>query len=177
MTRSRTEGLALSAVFCAFAMILSYIEAVIPFDTLLPIPGFKLGLANIAVSAVFLLCGAIPALCVSLVRIFLSALLFGSITSFGYSLCGGLLSFAVLVLWKRILCKFSGYIGLGVMSASAHNIGQCLCATVFFGRYVITAYLPILLIIALFTGAFTGMLISLIMKSGVTEISKHWSLK
>ncbi len=168
--RKQTEKLAVSAIFCAFAMVLSYIEAIIPFDLVLPVPGFKLGLANIAVSVVFLICGALPAFCVSITRIFLSAILFGSITSFGYSLCGGILSFLVLILWKRIFYKLSGYIGLGVMSASAHSIGQCIYASIFFGPYVITAYLPLLLVISLFTGAFTGILISLIIKSGATNI-------
>ncbi len=174
MTRSRTERLALSAMFCALAMILSYIEAIIPFDLILPVPGFKLGLANIAVSAVFLLCGPLPAACVSITRIFLSALLFGSVTSFWYSICGGMASFAVLIMWKYVLCRFNGYVGLGVMSAAAHNIGQCTCAVIFFGPYVITAYLPVLLLVSLFTGAFTGILLSLIVKSGISEISGHW---
>ncbi len=171
MMRLPTEKIALSSVFCAFAMILSYIEAVIPFDAFLPVPGFKLGLANIAVSAVFLLCGALPAACVSVLRIFLSSILFGSVTSFGYSLFGGILSFAAIAVWKGFLCRSSGYVGLGVISASAHNIGQCMFAALLFGRYVITAYLPILLVFALFTGAFTGILISFIMKSGALRLS------
>ncbi len=155
---SRAEKTAYSAAFCALAMVLSYVEVLIPFELLIPLPGFKPGLANIAVAATFFIFGAMPAACVSISRILLSALLFGSVTSFCYSLAGGLLAFLALVFWRALLSKLSGFVGMGVVSAAAHNIGQCIVGAIFFGPALITAYLPYLLIFAIITGILTGTL-------------------
>ncbi len=177
MMQSRAEKAAYCALFCAMAMILSYIEAMIPFELIIPLPGFKPGLANIAVMAVFLIYGPAPAILVSITRISLSALLFGSFTSLCYSLCGGLLAFLSLVFWRYILSKLSGYIGLGVLSAAFHSIGQCVCASFFFGPGILTAYLPYMLIFSVITGSLTGGVLSLIIKSDIIKISDSGKTK
>lgn len=159
MTRSRTERLALTALFTAAALVLSYIEALLPFELIIPIPGFKLGLANLAVAAAFFMLGAFPALGVSLCRIFLNFLLFGSLTSLWFSLAGGLLSYMVLVIWKRFFARVIGIAGLSVMSAAMHNLGQCIAAWFVFGWSVIAGWLPLMLIISLITGTVTGVIL------------------
>ena len=80
--RSQADKVAYCAVFTALGLILSYVEALIPINLLIPIPGFKLGLANLAVMIAFFSLGYGYAAAVSLCRILLTALLFGSVTSF-----------------------------------------------------------------------------------------------
>lgn len=153
------EKVAYTAIFTALALILSYVESVIPLSLILPIPGFKPGFANLAVAAAFFIVGPIPAIAVSFIRILVNALLFGSVTSFMFSLSGGISAYITLVLYSLVLKKILGTIGLSVISAAMHNIGQCICAAIFFGYGVIIFYLPVLLIISLFTGTMTGVLL------------------
>jgi heptaprenyl diphosphate synthase len=162
--RSRADKVAYCAVFTALGLILSYVEALIPINLLIPIPGFKLGLANLAVMIAFFSLGYGYAAAVSLCRILLTALLFGSVTSFWFSLTGGILALAAILLYKLILCRFCGAIGMSVMMAAMHNIGQCLVCSILFGYYVLTFYLPMLLFISLVTGSLTGIVIHRLLK-------------
>ena len=104
----------------AVAMMLSYIEALIP-PVYSAVPGIKLGLANIAV--IFALYSVDPksAALISLVRVALSALLFGSVMSFIYSFSGAVLSLAVMILLKKS-ALFSA-VGVSVAGAVMHNVG------------------------------------------------------
>jgi heptaprenyl diphosphate synthase len=140
--------------------MLSYVEGIIPINAVLPFPGFKLGLANLAVLLAFFTLGFYQASAVSICRISLSAILFGSVTSFLYSITGGLLTLAVLFMYKQILHKKIGLLGLCVLCAAMHNVGQCIVCAAFFGTSVITFYLPYLLIFSLITGAVTGLISS-----------------
>ena len=156
MMLSRTERLASTALFAAAALILSYIEAMLPVELVVPIPGFKLGLANLAVSAAFILLGTFPAFGVALCRIFLYFLLFGSLPSLWFSLAGGLFSFSALIVWRYLFIRYIGMMGLSVMCAAMHNLGQCLAAWFIFGSAVTAVWLPVLLLISLLTGTITG---------------------
>ena len=158
--QSQAKKVAYSAVFTALGLILSYVEALIPINLIIPFPGFKLGLANLAVLLAFLCLGFSYACAVSLCRITLSALLFGSVTSFWFSLAGGVLTLGVLLLYKLFLYKSNGLIGLCVLSAAMHNLGQCLVCAILFGHYVLTFYLPYLLLFSLITGSLTGLISS-----------------
>lgn len=157
---SQAEKVAYCGIFTVFGLLLSYVEAVIPINLILPIPGFKLGLANLAVLYAFFTLGFTYACAVSICRITLSALLFGSVTSFAFSLAGGALTLTVLLLYKVILHKFNGIIGISVLCAAMHNVGQCLVCAALFGHYVLTFYLPYLLFFSLVTGSVTGFLAS-----------------
>lgn len=98
-----TKKLALIGVLAAVAMILSYIEALLP-PIYSAVPGIKLGLANIAVIfALYSIDGKSAAL-ISVIRVALSALLFGTVTSFIYSACGAILSLTVMLLLKNRRC-------------------------------------------------------------------------
>ena len=162
--RSRADKVAYCALFIAFGMILSYVEAIIPINLVIPFPGFKLGLANIAVTVAFFSLGYSYALAVSLCRIGLTALLFGSVTSFYFSLLGGALTLLTILAYKLFFYKTNGIIGLSVASAAMHNIGQCVACATIFGWYVISFYLPYLLIFSLITGTVTALLIHRILK-------------
>lgn len=140
-------------------MILSYVEAIVPLNLFIPIPGFKLGLSNIAVTCAFLLLGTRYAFSVMIGKICLSSLLFGTVTSFYFSLLGGLTSFIPIVLYNLFLDKYCGIIGISVFSAALHNTGQCVAASTLFGGSVMVFYLPPLLLISLITGAVTALVI------------------
>lgn len=158
--RSLAEKVSYCALFTVFGLMLSYIEGLIPLNMILPIPGFKLGLANIAVLFAFFTFGFSCAAFVSLCRITLSALLFGTVNSFLFSISGGLLTLVALLLYKQLLHRFNGIIGLSVLCAAMHNIGQCLACAALFSYQVLTFYLPYLLLISLVTGSLTGILAS-----------------
>ncbi len=163
--RSPAYRVAMCGVFCAVALVLSYLEGLVPLGALLGIPGVKLGLANIAVVVVFYRIGIYHAAAVSLLRILISSLLFGSVTSFAFSLCGGILSFLALALTRRIYEKYIGLIGVSVLCAAAHNIGQILAAFVLMREAGVFLYLPLLLVAAVFCGAVTGVISALLMRA------------
>lgn len=155
-----TRLICLCAVFTATAMMLSYLESLLPLTPLIPLPGFKLGLANTVTVLVFALVSGRAAATVSALRILLMGLLFGSAVSLFFSAAGGLLSFLALLLAGRLLRKCS-FLGVSVLCAAAHNIGQLLAAVCLFGFEIFLSYLPVLLLAALLSGILTGILLNL----------------
>lgn len=148
-----------SAFVCA-ALALSYLESLIPIQFIIPLPGFKLGLANIAVTVCAFRYSPKDAAAVSLCRILISFLLFGGVTSLLFSLFGAALSCAALILptKKRIGLSF---IGVSIICALAHNTGQCIAAFILIGRAVLS-YVPALLSASLIYGALCGIVLCLI---------------
>lgn len=145
----------------AVAMMLSYIEALIP-PVYSAVPGIKLGLANIAV--IFALYSVDPksAAFISLVRVALSALLFGSVMSFIYSFSGAVLSLAVMIFLKKS-ALFSA-VGVSVAGAVMHNVGQVLCAVIILGTAEIGYYLIFLSVSAVVSGVLVGLVSALLIK-------------
>lgn len=145
----------------AVAMMLSYIEALLP-PVYSAVPGIKLGLANIAV--IFALYSVDPksAALISLVRVALSALLFGSVMSFIYSFSGVVLSLAVMILLKKS-ALFSA-VGVSVAGAVMHNVGQVLCAVIILGTAEIGYYLIFLSVSAVVSGVLVGLVSALLIK-------------
>lgn len=139
-------------VLVALAMIFSYVELLIPFSV--GIAGVKLGLANLVVVIGLYILSATEVFLVSMVRIFLMALLFGNGASILYSLAGGILSFLVMLIAK----KFSGLsiVGISILGAVFHNIGQIMAAAWMLGTMKILSYLPVLLIAGIVTGMAIG---------------------
>ncbi len=148
----RTEKLTISALFCAVALILSYLESLIP--PFFSVPGIKLGLANLV--SVFLLyrLGFKYALTVSLLRVALSSLLFGSVLTLFYSLAGAVLSLFLMYLFKR-LSLFSE-IGVSIIGGISHNAAQIAVAALLMETATIVYYLPPLIISGTVTGALIG---------------------
>ncbi len=141
-------------------MMLSYLEVLLPLGLWIPLPGFRLGLANFAVTAVFFLLSPVDAAAVSLVRIALMSLLFGSVTSFWFSILGGIFAYLMLLFCAKFARRCS-MIGVSVLSAAAHNCGQILAATALFGTGLILSYLPWLLIASVVCGGTVGVLLNL----------------
>lgn len=144
------------ALLLCVALMLSYLEALLP---IVPLPGVRLGLAQLVVTIAYFRLGRADAAVISAVRVALMALLFGSVTSLYFSACGALLAYLGLYLGDRLLRRHCSYIGLGVLCAALHNVGQCLAAATLFGIGVLLAYLPVLLTVACVTGALGGVLV------------------
>jgi heptaprenyl diphosphate synthase len=142
------------------ALGLSYIESLIP--PLIPVPGIKVGLANIAVIFALYKKDVISAAAVSLIRVFISFLLFGSVLSLAYSLCGALFSLFLMFLLKK-LSVFSE-IGISVCGAIAHNVAQIAVACIIFSSKEILYYLPVLMISATVTGIVIGLISCLMIR-------------
>ena len=151
-------------MFTALAMIFSYVEVLIPIN--LGIPGMKLGLANLVVVVTLYTMGAPMAFAVSMIRIVLVSATFGSLSAMLYSLAGGLLSFAGMILLKKIP-NFS-MVGVSVAGGLLHNMGQLIVAMAVVENIHLVSYLPPLMI----AGTVTGMLIGIISGQVVPRI-KH----
>lgn len=153
-TSVKTRRLVFISVLVAQAMILSFIERMIPVPFIAP--GAKLGLANIiTVTAVYMLTFK-EAAAVVLLRIILTATTFGSLSSFLYSLSGGVLSLLVMASIVKVFRNEVSLVGVSISGAIAHNIGQLIVAAFVINSFLIITYLPILLIVAIPTGIFVG---------------------
>ena len=151
---TNTKRIVLSAVLVSLALAFSYMERFIPLQMLIPLPGVKLGLANVVTLIALYLLGTKSAFAILILRCFLGSLFGGGITGFLFSITGGLLSMAVMALCKNAPL-FSVY-GVSILGAAAHNIGQILAAMVLMHSVYIGMYLSYLLVVALFTGFATG---------------------
>ncbi len=156
----KTDKIAVSAMVVALAMVLSFIESRIP--PLTAIPGIKLGLANIAVIFALYKLGAKQAIVVSLIRVFLISLLFGSIVSMLYGLAGAVVSLTLMILLKRF-SPFSAT-GVSVAGGVAHNIGQIAVACFLTETAQLLYYLPFLILSGTLSGIVIGIVASLIVK-------------
>ena len=144
----------------ALAMILSFIESQIP--AFVAIPGIKVGLANIAVIFALYRFGFREALTVSVIRVVLGSLLFGSVLSLLYSLAGALVSLAGMALMRRT--GFFGMMGTSVCGALLHNLGQTAVAWLILRTRAVVYYLPFLIISAVAGGIVTGIVASALVK-------------
>ena len=149
--------------FLAAALIIFVIEAQIPLPV--PVPGFKLGLANaVTLFALFYRRGGerstcslttADALLILVCRIILGAFFTGRIVAFLYSISGGLLGFAAQAVMRRFVTPKQIWV-CGAVGAVFHNIGQILAAILVTGTPAIAAYLPALIIAGVITGMITG---------------------
>lgn len=155
----KTKRLVLLAMLTAVAMILSYVESLLPS---VGIPGVKMGLANIAVIFALFRFGWKEAAALSLVRVVLVSLLFGSVGAMLYSLAGAVLSLAVMALLRRI-DRFST-VGISVAGGVAHNAGQILMAMLILQTKQLLVYLPVLAVSGIAGGVLTGLAAALLIR-------------
>ena len=150
----RVRALAQSALLAAVALTIFVLEAQIPLP--LPVPGLKLGLCNIV--TLFALCrlGRGWSLAIVLTRIVLGNLAMGQVMAMLYALAGGLLSFCVMALIFRRLGQDLLWV-TGAFGGLAHNLGQMAVAVLVTSTPALLAYLPVLLLCGILTGAFTGL--------------------
>ena len=149
----KTKDLLRMALLTAVALIIFMVEAQIPAPV--PVPGVKLGLANVVtVYAVFVL-GPARTLMVLLCRVFLGAVFSGQMMTLLYSLGGGLLCWCVMCLLCKVLTENQIWV-CSVFGAICHNIGQMIVAVAITRTPTLLSYLPVLLVSGILTGAFTG---------------------
>ena len=149
-----TRRLVQSAVLVSLALALSYTERFIPLQLLIPLPGVKLGLANVVTLIALYLLGGKSAFSILILRCVLGSVFGGGMTGLLFSLTGGILSMSVMALCKN--APFLSVYGVSILGAAAHNVGQILAAMVLMNSPYIGIYLSYLLVVALFTGFATG---------------------
>ena len=137
----------------SLAMIFSYVEFLVPFN--LGIPGIKLGLANIIAVLVLYKNGFKSSMVINIARVLLVGIIFGNIFSIIYSLSGGILSVAAMALAKK--WRALSPVGVSVIGATAHNIGQIAAAAIVLETAAVFYYLPFLIISAVVTGVLIGL--------------------
>ena len=155
-----TKTLSSCALLTAAALILSYIESLLPVFP--GVPGIKVGFANIAVVFALYRLGAQYALYVNIIRIAIAALLFGSLFSGLYALAGGLFSLLVMVLLKK--AGVFSITGVSMAGGAAHNLAQLAVAAMIVRTPQIVLYLPILLIAGTAAGIFNGIICNLVLQ-------------
>ncbi len=150
----RTKRLTLSAVLTAAAMIFSYIEALFPLPV--PVPGIKLGLANLVIIIAVYRLGFRYAFVINFLRISAAGLLFTGLSGAVYSMAGGMLSLAVMyVLYRTGLFSMTG---VSMAGGVFHNLGQLAEACQVMSNLRLMSYFAVLL----FSGMISGILIGIV---------------
>lgn len=148
----KTKKIAVLALDIALAMILSFVESQIP--AFVAIPGVKIGLANIAVVFVLYKLGWKEAVLISLVRVFMVSVLFGTAVSLFYSVAGAVLSLTGMVLLRKT--GLFSTVAVSVTGGVLHNVGQILMACLLLETNVIVYYLPFLILSGVIAGVVIG---------------------
>lgn len=159
--RSKTKKVALLGILTSVALILSYIEAILP-PVWSAVPGIKMGFPNIVIIFILYRFGVKEAAIVSFIRIFIVALLFGNVMTLAYSCAGAFLSIALMAICKRI--NIFSVVGTSIVGGVAHNLGQILVAIFLFDTVQIGYYMAVLAITGTVAGVFIGLAGALLLK-------------
>lgn len=151
---NKAKTTAFIGLFTALALILAYVEAILP-PLFSAIPGIKMGLPNLIIVFLLYRRGPITASVVSLLRILLVSILFGNVMALIYSLAGGVLSLVTMIVLRRL--GFLSTVGVSVAGGVTHNIGQILAAMVLLETAELGYYLAVLTV----TGTIAGVLIGI----------------
>ncbi len=160
MMKKAAGRAAVYGMLIGLAFIFSYIEAILPLP--IPIPGVKLGLANLVTILGLYTVGVPGTIAVSLVRILLAGLTFGNMFSMMYSLAGGALSLILMIAVKK--AGWFDQTGVSIIGGVAHNIGQLAVAAFVTRTAGVFYYLPFLLLAGCVAGALIGLLGGLVTK-------------
>lgn len=147
-----SKKIAVTALFAAFAIVLSYIETFIP---VVGIPGVKIGLANFSIMLSLYFIGAREALMINFIRILLIGFMFGNMFAIIYSFAGAGFSYIVMILAKKIHLSM---VTVAVLGGVFHNLGQMIVASFVVETYSIFSYVPVLIFSGILTGALIGVL-------------------
>ena len=150
-----------SGVLIALALVFSYVEHHIPIPT--PIPGIKIGLANlVSLTGLFFL-NPLQVFIILVARIILAGLMFGNLSTIIYSLAGGMVSFAIMFVFKK-LKQFSA-LGISMLGGVFHNLAQLCVACIILNSTSLLMYLPVLIIAGTVSGILIGTVTELVSKS------------
>lgn len=156
---SRTKKIAIYGMLVALAMVLSWVESCFAFAMIMP--GMKLGLTNLVVMIALYKLGNKDALIINVVRIFLVSMTFGNMFSLIYSLAGGVLSFIVMIIAKKM--KFEMTL-VSVLGGIFHNVGQIIVAMIVMNTFHLIYYLLALWISGIVAGVVIGIVSAQIIK-------------
>ncbi len=156
----KTKKVAFLSMCIALSMILSYFESMIP--PLVAVPGVKIGLANLVMVFMLYKVGATETAVVSIIRVILSSLLFGTPLMMIYSLAGATLSLICMILLKKT--NLFAPITVSVVGGIMHNVGQILTACIIMSTSEIAYYLPVLLISGTIAGVVIGFVAGIVLK-------------
>ena len=159
----KVKKMTLLALLSAIALTIFMVEAQIP--ALVPIPGVKLGLANIVTVFTVFALGAKGGVIVLFIRIFLGAVFAGNFSTILYSAAGGACAIGVTILLRKILTKKQLWVA-GCLGAIAHSIGQMTMAILLTGTSSLAVYLPVMIAVSIVTGAFTGLCAQFLVNRG-----------
>lgn len=159
----KIKKLTLLALLSAIALTIFMVEAQIPAP--LPIPGIKLGLANIVTVFTVYTLGAKEGIAVLFVRIFLGAVFAGNFSTIFYSAAGGACAIGVTILLRKILTKKQLWVA-GCLGAIAHSVGQMVMAITLLATPSLILYLPVMTVISIITGLFTGLCAQFLVNRG-----------
>lgn len=155
-----TKKIAYLGLLIALAFVFSYVEFLIPVN--IGIPGAKLGLANLVIIVALYTIRERDAFVLSMIRILLVGFTFGSVASMMYSFAGGLLSFVVMLIAKKM--KFLSVTGVSVLGGVFHNVGQIIVAMLVLETSSLIYYLPVLMIVGTVSGIAIGVLGAIVTK-------------
>lgn len=143
------------SLLVSIGLALGLIESMMPVPFVAP--GAKLGLSNMVILITLVLFGFKEAITVGVLKSIVFTLVVGSVSSLFYSLSGSILSCLIMYLVYKHFSKVFSLIGVSIFGAVAHNFAQVLVASIMMNNIRIFSYLPILLLISLFTGYFVGL--------------------
>ena len=158
--RNNLKKLTSLALAISFALILSFIESRIP--AFVAIPGVKVGLANIAIIFMLYKFGIKEAIIVSIIRVVMVSILFGSVASLFYSIAGAVLSLTVMIILKCITPLKE--VAISVVGGVMHNVGQIIMASILLDTNVVVYYLPFLLVSGPIAGIVVGITAALLIQ-------------
>ena len=153
MTTIKPRKIATLGLLTAIALTIFIVEAQIP--SLVPLPGVKLGLANIVTVFTVFTLSPRDGILVLISRIFLGAVFAGNFSTIFYSAAGGICAIGLTILLRNILKKNQLWVA-GCLGAIAHSVGQMAMAMFLLGTPSIIIYLPVMIIISIITGLITG---------------------
>lgn len=161
----QSKRIAYYGLFASLAILMGYVEMLIPMPLL--VPGMKLGLANVIIVIVLYFMDAKAAFFISVVRVVLSGLMFAGFAGLLYSLAGAILSFSIMVFMKKT--SMFSIIGVSVAGGVFHNVGQIIVATLVVENLKLMYYLPFLI----FFGVATGTMIGVVAKMSLGYLKRR----
>lgn len=168
----KSRKIAFCGLLTALAIVLSLAERLFPLEAVVPVPGVKLGLANVVTLFLLTRFSVKESLAVLFCRVTISSVLMGSVTAFLFSLLGGLFSLAVMKLLLPLEKRACSLLGISVAGAAAHNIGQIIAALFWMQTAAVIAYLPFLLLMSIPLGLVTGLTCSVVLQH-MRQIETH----
>jgi len=156
-----TRKITRTSLLVTVAVLLGYVESTFP--PVVPVAGIKLGLANTIIIIELYTAQIRQTWLVALLKVFLCTVLFGSVTSFIYSLCGAVISLIVMIFAKRT--GFFSLIGVSSLGGIFHNLAQLVCAYFFIGKGALF-HIPVLCLSGALCGVLTGVAAQILIKRG-----------